>query len=205
MGDKGKVGTPLCSHCHPPGPRQTTASDANLGKALADAEIVMTNTPQFIADAMLGKLTKWLRVMGIDVLYDPDLTGAQLIQCAELGGKIVLTRDHRLVHRRGPTQRLYIESDYYHEQVRQVVQAFRLEETMQVFTRCLRCNAPLRAIAKQLVSEKVPPYVYATQTTFNHCVTCDRLYWGGTHRDSMLRQLQAILDGLPTMNSEMPR
>ena len=157
----------------------------------------MTNTPQFVTDAMLGKLTKWLRVMGIDVVYDPGSTDAQLLRCAERGGRILLTRDRRLTHRRTPANLLYIDSDYYHEQVRQVVQVFHLADRIRVFTRCLRCNAPLQPIAKEVVAARVPSYVYATQLTFKHCATCDRLYWGGTHRDNMLRQLQAMLGGLP--------
>jgi len=176
-----------------------------LAEALSDAEIVMTNAPRFLADAMLGKLTKWLRVMGLDVMYDPVATDAQLLRCAGCGGRILLTRDRRLMRRRGPARRLYIESDYYHEQVRQVTQAFHLTDELQVFTRCLRCNSPLRAIAKQVVADRVPPYVYATQMTFKHCATCDQLYWGGTHRDNMLRQLQAILGGLLIISFETPR
>jgi uncharacterized protein with PIN domain len=160
---------------------------------------------RFIADAMLGKLTKWLRVVGMDVVYAPELTDAQLLRCAEREGRILLTRDRRLIHRRGPARRLYIESDYYHEQVRQVVQAFKLEGTIQVFTRCIRCNAPLRTIAKPVVGERVPPYVYATQMAFKHCAVCDRFYWGGTHRANMLRQLQAMLGGLLPITSETCR
>jgi uncharacterized protein len=165
----------------------------------------MRNEAQFVADAMLGKLAKWLRVMGIDVLYDPDGTDAQLLQCAERCGRILLTRNRRLMHRRGPAQRLYVESDYYHEQVRQVVHAFPLAESIQVFSRCLQCNSVLGAIAKQLVADKVPPYVYATQMIFKHCAVCDRLYWGGTHRDNMLRQLQAMLRGPLTISCETLR
>ena len=177
----------------------------SLRRALSDAKIVMANDAQFVADAMLGKLTKWLRVMGIDVMYDPAAIDVQLLQCAERRGRILLTRDRRLMRRRGPAQRLYIESDYYHEQVRQVVQAFRLAESIQVFSRCLQCNTLLRAIAKQFVVERVPPHVHATQMTFKHCAICDRLYWGGTHRDNMLRQLQAMLSGLLTISSETVR
>jgi uncharacterized protein with PIN domain len=165
----------------------------------------MTDDARFITDAMLGKLTKWLRVMGIDVVYDPDTADAELLQCAERRGRILLTRDRRLMRRRGPARRLYIESDYYQEQVRQVLQVFDLANKIQVFTRCIRCNAPLRAIAKRLVAERVPPYVYTTQMTFKHCVACDRLYWGGTHRENMLRQLQAMLGGSLPITSETLR
>jgi uncharacterized protein len=174
-------------------------------QALSGAEMAMTNAARFVTDAMLGKLTKWLRVMGIDVVYDPDTTDAQLLQCAEREGRILLTRDRALMRRRGPARRLYIESDYYHEQVRQVVQVFNLAARVQVFTRCIRCNAPLRAIAKQVVAERVPPYVYATQMTFKYCAPCDRFYWGGTHRDNMARQLQTMLGGLSPITSEAPR
>jgi uncharacterized protein with PIN domain len=116
-----------------------------------------------------------------------------------------LTRDRHLIHRLGPAPRLYVESDYYHEQVRQVVQAFHLTGSLQIFSRCLRCNATLLAIAKPSGLGRVPPYVYATQMTFKHCVICDQLYWGGTHRDNMLRQLQTILSGLPGINPEALR
>jgi uncharacterized protein with PIN domain len=167
--------------------------------------MTMTNDARFVTDAMLGKLTKWLRVMGLDVMYEPDTSDVQLLQQAERGGRILLTRDRRLMRRRGPTRRLYIESDYYHEQVRQVVQAFHLAEKIQVFTRCLQCNTPLCTIAKQVAVERVPPYVYATQMIFKHCVACDRLYWGGTHRDNMLRQLRAMIGDLLPITSETLR
>jgi uncharacterized protein with PIN domain len=148
---------------------------------------------RFIADAMLGKLVKWLRVLGVDVLYDPRASDDQVVRLAEQEERILLTRDRRLAGRRGTHRRLLIDSDYYHEQVRQVVHRFGLEPAMHVFTRCLRCNTPLCTVARERVAAKVPPYVAATQTAFKRCATCDRIYWGGTHRDNMLRQLQAIL------------
>jgi hypothetical protein len=161
-----------------------------------DGAMAMKQEAQFIADAMLGKLTKWLRVMGMDVMYDANASDAEMLQSAERGARILLTRDRRLIRRRRPVQRLYIDSDYYHEQVRQVVQTFHLADRIQMFSRCIRCNTPLRAIAKQAVAGKVPPYVYTTQTAFKHCAACNRLYWGGTHRDNMRQQLQAMLGAL---------
>jgi uncharacterized protein with PIN domain len=148
---------------------------------------------RFIADAMLGKLAKWLRVLGVDVLYEPQVSDPQLLHWARREGRVLLTRDRGLVHRRRLPRYLLIESDYYHEQVRQVVQTFALHRTFQVFTRCLRCNTPLCGVAKPAVAERVPPYVYATQAAFKYCRRCDQVYWGGTHRENMLRQLQAML------------
>jgi hypothetical protein len=148
---------------------------------------------RFIADVMLGKLVKWLRVLGVDAIYDPHVTDDQLLRMAEREARILLTRDRRLAQRRGTHRRLLIESDYYHEQVRQVVQRFGLDPRRHVFSRCLPCNTSLSPVVRTAVAAKVPPYVYATQTIFTYCPGCHRFYWGGTHRINMLRQLQAML------------
>jgi uncharacterized protein len=171
-------------------------TDHQSGQADTGAAMVMTPQPRFVADVMLGKLTKWLRVMGIDAHYQATLTDTQLLQCAERDGRILLTRDRYLMRRRGTARRLYIESNYYHEQVRQVVRAFDLLSSFQVFSRCLRCNEPLRNVTKSTVATQVPPYVYATQAAFKQCPRCHQVYWGGTHRDNMLRQLQTMLASL---------
>jgi uncharacterized protein with PIN domain len=165
----------------------------------------MTNDTRFVADTMLGKLTKWLRVIGFDVRYNAETTDAQLLRCAEADDRILLTRDHNLIACCRSAQRLYIESDYYHHQVRQVVQAFNLAHNIQAFTRCIRCNAPFHTIAKPAVVKRVPAYVYATQMTFKYCAPCDHLYWGGTHRDNMSRQLQVMLHDLLPITSELLR
>ena len=162
----------------------------------------MTNDTRFVADTMLGKLTKWLRVMGFDVKYDAETTDAKLLRCAEADNRILLTRGHNLIACGGSAQRLYVESEYYHQQVRQVLQAFNLAHDIQAFTRCIRCNMPLTTIVKPAVMKRVPAYVYATHRTFKHCAPCDQLYWGGTHRDNMLRQLQVMFGDLLPITSE---
>jgi uncharacterized protein len=158
--------------------------------------MTMMHGGRFVTDAMLGKLTKWLRVMGIDVVYGRDIGDEQVLQCAASEGRVLLTRDRRLMRRQGLARRVFIESDYYHEQVRQVVQAFHLANRIEVFSRCIRCNTPLQTIAKEVVAGRVPSYVFATQMAFKHCTACDHLYWGGTHRDNMLRQLHTMLGDL---------
>jgi uncharacterized protein len=153
----------------------------------------MTINVRFVADTMLGKLAKWLRLMGFDVSYHCQATAVQLLYRAGGEDRILLTRDHSLIACGDSAQRFYVESDYYHLQVRQVVQAFDLTRSIQAFTRCSRCNTPLVAISKRAVVTKVPAYVYATQTSFKHCLPCDHVYWGGTHRANMIRQLRVML------------
>ena len=156
------------------------------------AGVCLMEEERFIADAMLGQLTKWLRVMGVDVKCAPWMSDSQLLRAAAEERRILLTRDRRLIQRRGPGKRLLIESDYYHEQVRQVVRTFGLEHRTHLLTRCLRCNTPLQEIGRCAARGRVPAYVSATQTGFKCCRSCDRVYWSGTHRDNILRQLDAI-------------
>lgn len=153
---------------------------------------------RFMADAMLGKPTKWLRVMGVDVEYDPSLSDRELLQAAAQEHRILLTCDRRLVRRRVQVPRLLIESDYYYEQVQQVVGTFALEPRLRVLTRCLRCNTLLQVLARCAAAGKVPEYIYTTQVEFKRCPTCDRIYWGGTHRENMLRQIEAMLGHGPS-------
>ena len=146
---------------------------------------------KFVADRMLGKLARWLRVIGQDVTYGPHLSGYGLIREARREGRLILTRDRSLV-RKNPPDYLMIESDQFREQLKQVVSACGLEPFKEAFTRCTECNSPLEAVAKGGVEGKVPPYVFSTQQKFSLCPACRRVYWPATHQQKMLEQLKAL-------------
>ena len=143
---------------------------------------------KFIADVMVGKLARWLRVLGVDVVYSNTLTDDEILKIAESENRIILTRDVRFAARPRQQQCVLIQSDHYKEQVRQVLDTFNITE-FSVFSRCLECNTPLEDVDKEAVFERVPPYVYLTQTRFAACPSCKRLYWHGTHADEMLKRL----------------
>jgi hypothetical protein len=145
--------------------------------------------PRFIADVMVGKLVRWLRVLGFDVAYSNRFEDDEIIRIAEAENRVILTRDTGLAARPGRAQCLFIESGDYEEQVQQVLQTFGLKE-FDVFSRCLECNVPLTSVDKEAVFEKVPPYVYLTQERFAVCPSCHRVYWHGTHADEMLKRLR---------------
>jgi uncharacterized protein with PIN domain len=148
-------------------------------------------TVKFAADRMLGKLAKWLRVMGQDVIYGPHLTGYGLIRAARQDNRLILTRDGRLKQKQ-PPDFIFIESDRYREQLRQVIKTCGLEPLAQAFTRCLVCNAALEPRTKDALKDQVPPYVFATQERFFACPRCARLYWPATHHEKMLAELERI-------------
>ena len=145
---------------------------------------------KFIADVMVGKLARWLRILGFDVLYSNVFEDEEILRIAEEEQRIILTRDsHLAARRRVRAQCVLVESGEHKEQVRQVLRTFGLTE-FRVFSRCLECNAPLDPIDKEAVFERVPPYVYLTQERFATCPSCKRIYWHGTHADDMLRRLE---------------
>ncbi len=152
--------------------------------------------PRFLADAMLGKLATWLRILGCDVEYLGDLPDEEFVERALREGRIILTRDTLLVRRRKARENhFFVTGDGWRDQLRQVVRAFGIDPAARLFTRCVRCNEPLEAIDKARVEGRVPPYVYATREEFRVCPSCRRLYWRATHHDAMERQLREILSG----------
>lgn len=145
---------------------------------------------RFIADVMVGKLSRWLRVLGIDVAYSNTYEDDQIIRIAKTETRIVLTRDDGLANRCAGVQCILIESDYYKQQVDQVIREFGLKD-FKVFSRCLECNVPLEEVDKEAVFERVPPYVYLTQERFAVCPSCKRVFWHGTHADEMLKRIRS--------------
>ena len=146
---------------------------------------------RFVADRMLGKLAKWLRIIGQDVTYGPHLSGYGLIRAARREGRLILTRD-RGVAKKSPPEYLMIQSDRFREQLKQVVQTCRLDPVKNPFTRCLECNTLLDPIPKKAVQGKVPPYVFSTQERFSFCRKCQRIYWPATHQQRMLEELKTL-------------
>ncbi len=146
---------------------------------------------RFVADKMLGRLAKWLRIIGQDVSYGSHLAGHGLIRSARKEGRLILTRD-RGIRKKGPPDYLLIESTQFREQLKQVMDAYGLDPFKDAFTRCVECNSLLEPIPKDSVQEKVPPYVFSTQEKFSFCRHCQQVYWPATHLQKMLEELKDL-------------
>ncbi len=147
--------------------------------------------PRFLCDAMLGRLCKWLRLLGNDCRY-ADLPDDELVALARAEGRVLLTRDTGLVRRGDVGPHLFIRHDHVEEQIKQVAEAFGIDIAAGVGTRCLRCNALLEALTREAAAGRVPPHVWRTQQDFSCCPSCGRIYWPGTHWDRMAEKLSAI-------------
>lgn len=146
---------------------------------------------KFAADRMLGRLVKWLRVLGQDVIYGPHLAGYGLIRAARRETRLILTRD-RALRKKQPPEYLFINSDHYQEQLRQVLMACHIDARGRLFSRCLECNTLLRPVAKDSIKGRVPLYVFSTQEKFSWCPDCHRVYWPATHQQRMTEELERL-------------
>ncbi|MGD2113930.1 MAG: Mut7-C RNAse domain-containing protein [Acidobacteriota bacterium] len=146
-----------------------------------------------IADAMLGGLAKWLRILGLDTVFDPSLDDPEIVDRSVDEGRVILTRDSRLILRRRAWNHLFIRSQVVDEQVAQVLDELGIEpDPEELFSRCLRCNVPLVEIPAHEAVRQVPPYVARTQSRFRRCPACDRVYWRATHAERMRRRLRRM-------------
>lgn len=136
---------------------------------------------RFIADAMLGKLAKRLRLLGYDVLYDPSCDDNEIIRLALEEERTILTRDTGLVDRPIAKNHLFIKSDDPGDQIRQVIDDLDLSPGPEILTRCSVCNALLLKVSRQMVRDRVPEHVYRMKNDFKRCGLCSRIYWQGSH------------------------
>jgi uncharacterized protein len=147
--------------------------------------------PRFAADVMLGRLARWLRVLGCDVAYGSHLHGHTLLRCARDERRILLTRDRRLRREPSPPPHVFITDDRFRVQLAQVVGAVPLPRPAP-FTRCLHCNRLLEEISPAEAEDRVPPQVLARQTSVARCPRCRRHFWPGAHRKRMEREVAAL-------------
>ncbi|HZK12688.1 MAG TPA: Mut7-C RNAse domain-containing protein [Atribacterota bacterium] len=148
---------------------------------------------KFLADRMLGKLMKWLRILGYDTAY-PSLDDLSLILMARQENRILLTRDTNLIKRRNICDFLFIKSDRWEEQLLEVIMGLKLKIDFdsKIFSRCSLCNTPTKDIDKKEVKTHVPPYVFLTQGKFVYCPSCKKYYWRGTHWQRMVKKIKKL-------------
>ncbi len=151
----------------------------------------------FVADVMLGRLAKWLRIAGFDVLYSNRYTDEELVRISRGQDRVLLSRDTRLLIQKSVRRFIYLESDDVREQIRQVFDLTRTTDLPGLLSRCLGCNRLLEPVEREQVKESIPPFVYRTQLQFKSCPSCRKIYWAGTHRQAVLRTLQSLLPAPP--------
>lgn len=140
----------------------------------------------------LGKLAKWLRILGIDAEYSCQKNNSSLIIQALREDRAIVTRNRRLPAARG-IRIIVLKEELVKKQLQEIsVLLGVVWASQEMFTRCTICNQALAGVAKDGIKEKVPEYVFQTQERFFSCPKCGRTYWQGTHWNNVLEVLKTI-------------
>ena len=148
---------------------------------------------RFVADNMLGKLARWLRMMGYDTLYTVDEDDAEITRLAASEDRLLLTRDRQLIMRKGVSA-YYVEDIELEIHLKSVSTEFGLnfdEERM----RCSDCNGELLKVDRESVDGAVPEGVFERNQTFYRCGQCGKIYWKGSHWKRILDVLVSVTSG----------
>jgi uncharacterized protein with PIN domain len=150
---------------------------------------------KFIVDHNVARLARWLRMMGYNATVFSEIDDWQMIRIALAEDRVVITRDTGVMKRRvitsGRLKALLITGDDPEKQIQQVINVFQLD-TKRSLTLCLECNVPLLPVDRELIKDRVPPYVYKTKIQFFECPACRRVYWQGTHWEAMKQKLKKL-------------
>ncbi len=157
---------------------------------------MVSDSIKFIVDSNVGKLAKWLRMLGYDAVFFEGDDDAYMIDRALKENRVILTRDTQVMKRgvitSGRLKAILIDSDKVESQVLQVIETLHLDFQSRPFTICLECNNPLEERSKEEIKDRVPPYVFKTQQQYMECPVCQRIYWRGTHWQAMLGKLERL-------------
>jgi uncharacterized protein with PIN domain len=151
--------------------------------------------PKFIADVHLGKLARYLRLLGFDTVYERELDDAAIASRAREERRIVLTRDRALLKRSAVTHAHAVRSMDADVQLLEVVEAFDLRGCVAPFTRCLKCNGPVRPVAREVVEHRLPKYTRIEYDRFFRCESCDSVYWAGAHFERLRSLVASVSAG----------
>lgn len=148
---------------------------------------------RFAADRMLGKLAKWLRLLGFDTLYSNHSSDKEFLALAE-EGRVLLTRNTALTGEGEPGKILLVQDNDPKIQLKEVIRLLSLEtDPRSFFTRCTLCNGALEAVDPVDVYGKVPDYVWTAHDKFSKCAGCGRIYWPGSHLKASMSDIERIL------------
>ncbi len=148
----------------------------------------------FIVDRSLGTLAKWLRLLGFDTAYEPEVPTGEFYTPKD-DPRILITRSKKIQKRWGAREHVFISSNLLVEQLKQVVDQIGIgRDDIRPFSKCLHCNLPIDRIDKNEVYGLVPDYIWESHDTFNRCKRCKRIYWSGSHAERSMEMIESIFN-----------
>jgi len=152
---------------------------------------------RFVADGHLGRLARFLRLLGLDTLYGRDWADPELVRISTSDQRILLTRDVGVLKHASVTHGYYIRAMDPRKQMTDVVRRFHLGRHLTPFTRCMACNGELISVAKEKIVHQLPPETRRHVDDFRMCSSCAKVYWQGAHHQDLRRIVAAALQSDP--------
>ena len=158
--------------------------------------------PRFVLDGHLGRLTAYLRMLGLDCQYHNDYSDEELVQVSISESRILLTRDRRLLMHKTILHGCLVRSLNPEQQLLQVMHRFMLKQWIRPFQRCLLCNHMLTPIEKGDVLHRLKPLTKKYFDEFHTCLNCHQIYWKGSHYERMLLLIDRAISSSDAPNAE---
>ena len=148
---------------------------------------------RFVVDGMLGKLARWLRMLGQNVQYSNNLDDVQLLSIAKKERRVLLTRDFEL-YQRAVTREIdafYVEGETEAERLSALAKRFDISLVIDMKnSRCPLCNTKLRSAPKEKLAGKVEKNTFMYYNDFWKCPKCGQVYWQGAHWERIRATLE---------------
>lgn len=150
--------------------------------------------PKFVADVHLGRLARYLRMIGLDVVYKNNFDDDEIVSISIKEKRAILTKDRGILKRNDVTHGYWVRSIKVEEQVKEILNRFSLHKEIKEFSRCVECNELLKPVKKELIISRLPHKVAKKQVEFYGCPSCKKIYWKGTHHQKMMDFIKSIKD-----------
>ena len=148
----------------------------------------------FATDSTLGKLAKWLRLLGYDTIYEPDASSRWFYEHLE-ENRVLLTRTGKIQKKLAAHKMVFIRSDHLEDQLRQVINDIGIHPAdIRLFSRCIHCNLPVVDVNKNDIYDRVPGYIWETHDKFHMCRQCGRIYWPGSHTQRSTEKIERLFE-----------
>ena len=152
-----------------------------------------SSNPKFVLDNHLGKLAKYLRMLGLDISYSNKFQDEELVKIAHSEDRLLLSRDRRLLMHKIIKNAYLIRNTIPKGQLIEVIERFNLSLSLHPFQRCLNCNQKLEDIQKEEIIGRLLPLTKRYYNEFRICYNCDQVYWKGSHYVNMTTFLKNII------------
>jgi len=147
----------------------------------------------FIADINLGKLAKYMRVLGLDLYFDPMLSPREIVEISNKENRIILSTSRKLLKFKDVSHGIFVRPGTTVQQIKQIIDYLDIKDVVAPFTRCLQCNSLLDTVPKEQILDRIPPKTREHCDAYVLCRSCDKIYWQGTHCIQMQKVVRQIL------------